>query len=187
VRVWLGASAHISHGGVLLLVTLLLASLGLIARLAIDLRQERANAGGAEAALRRRGANPPEVKPEASTVADPTVSWTPLLEAALSILVARSSEQLSLEGLLQELRLSLTDPTIKEHLTQQMQEAANARIVRIVRGSQTSLYYSLTPSGRDWAVGRLAAEKLKRASTGRRTTSSSPYNRPRHPLSSDRG
>jgi hypothetical protein len=98
---------------------------------------------------------------------DAGVRWTGLLEVALSVLVERNGERVSLEGLVQEMRLSTADPRMKVLLARQLQEAARANVLQIIKDSASMPYYSLTREGRMWAHGRLASEKLRRL-TGRR-------------------
>lgn len=98
------------------------------------------------------------------------VHWTPLLEAALAVLLARAGEVMSLEGLFLEVKRLRTTPTVKLELAQQMIGAERARIVRIARASRNLACYSLTPQGREWAVGRVAMDTLRRAMASRGAT-----------------
>jgi hypothetical protein len=95
-------------------------------------------------------------------VTEDAVRWTALLEGALSVLVERNDQRVSLDGLMHEMRMAKADPRMKLLLERQLREAERAHIVQIVRDSPTMPYYSLTHEGRRWAHGRLATEKLRR-------------------------
>lgn len=102
---------------------------------------------------------PPEI--------DEEVRWTGLLEVALTVLVERDGQRVSLEGLVNEMRLSQADPRMRMLLARQLQDAGRANVVQIFRDSGAMPYYALTREGRMWAHGRLASEKLRRMTEGR--------------------
>lgn len=99
---------------------------------------------------------------------DEEVRWTGLLEVALTVLVERDGQRVSLEGLVSEMRLSQADPRMRVLLARQLQDAGRANVVQIFKDSAAMPYYALTREGRMWAHGRLASEKLRRMTERRR-------------------
>jgi hypothetical protein len=108
------------------------------------------------------------VVPTVPANVDDSVRWTPLLEAALSVLVERTDERVSLAGLMQEMRITRADPRLGALLARQLQDAERAGIVQIYKDSPSMPYYTLSRAGRVWAHGRLASEKLRRMTDKRR-------------------